>query len=175
MLNLDSTVMKQFIVTKIMTLSCLFSVSILYSQSQTNNQTNNNSMVKTSEKTDEALLSELNAQFIRNFLRQDTVSHNKIIHKDFICVEGSGEIVNREDYMRNWATDFESSGYITFSYKDEVIRIFGNMALVMSKTVYTKLIDGKTIEGNSIYTDTYIKENGKWTCVQAHITPVKRK
>ena len=62
--------------------------------------------------------------------------------------------------MKNWATDFENSGYKTFSYTDEFIRIFNNIALVRSKTVYTKEADGKIIEGNSIYTDTCVKENG---------------
>jgi hypothetical protein len=75
--------------------------------------------------------------------------------------------------MKGWATDFDNSGYKSFSYTDEFIRIFGDMALVRSKTIYTKEANGKIIQGNSIYTDTYLKENGKWLCVQAQITPVK--
>ena len=48
------------------------------------------------------------------------------------------------------------------------------MALVRSKTFYTKTVDGKQITGHSVYTDTYIKEDGKWLCVQAQITPEKK-
>ena len=127
------------------------------------------------EITDSQRLSELNAQFIRNFVNQDPQAHNQIIHKSFICIEGDGSIVDRDTYMKNWGTDYARSGYTSFSYGEEQIRIFGNMALVRSKTTYTKNIDGKNITGYSIYTDTYIKENGKWSCVQAHITPVKNK
>jgi len=35
---------------------------------------------------DVAQLSALNAQFIQNFLHNDTVAHNKIIYKDFVCI-----------------------------------------------------------------------------------------
>lgn len=118
-------------------------------------------------------LSKLNAQFIRNFINSDTVAHNRIIHQDFVCIQGNGVIVTRDKYMKGWATGYRDSGYKTFEKTDEYIRIFGNTALVRSKTPYTKLADGSIVKGASVYTDTYIKENGRWWCVQAHITPIK--
>ena len=123
--------------------------------------------------TDTAQLSALNAQFIKNFLTQDVKAHSEIIHKDFVCIESNGAIVSREVYLKNWATDHDNSGYTSFTYTDELIRIFGNMALVRAKTVYTTNVEGKKVEGYTIYTDTYIKENGKWQCVQVQITPIK--
>jgi ketosteroid isomerase-like protein len=105
----------------------------------------------------------------------DTVAHNEIIHKDFICINSDGSISNREDYMKGWATGYTHSGYTSFSITDDNIRLFGDMALARSRTVYTKIVDGETVQGSSVYTDTYIKENGRWWCVQAHITPVKNK
>ncbi|HMK24715.1 MAG TPA: nuclear transport factor 2 family protein [Chitinophagaceae bacterium] len=123
--------------------------------------------------TDASQLSALNAQFIKNFLTQDVKAHSEIIHKDFVCIESNGAIVSREVYLKNWATDHDNSGYTSFTYTDELIRIFGNMALVRAKTVYTTNVEGKKVEGYTIYTDTYIKENGKWQCVQVQITPVK--
>ena len=124
-------------------------------------------------KTDQARLSELNAEFITNFLTQDVTAHDKIIHKDFVCIESNGAIVSRDVYLKNWATDFGNSGYDSFAYKDELIRMFGNTALVIAKTVYTKNENGQVKEGYTIYTDTYVKENDKWQCVQVQITPVK--
>ena len=111
---------------------------------------------------DIAQLSAINAQFINNFLRQDVKAHDELIHKDFACIENNGAIVSREVYLENWATDFDKSGYTSFSYTDELIRIFGNMALVRAKTVYTRNNNGEKEEGYTIYTDTYVKENGKW-------------
>ena len=128
---------------------------------------------KTTQQSDSAKLSTLNALFIKNFLTQDVSAHDKIIHRDFVCIESSGQIVQRDKYMKEWATGYEKSGYTSFSYTDEFIRIFGNTALVRSKTVYTKIVDGKKVNGNTIYTDTYVKENGEWKCVQAQLTAIK--
>ena len=49
--------------------------------------------------TDVAQLSGLNAQFIQNFLHNDTMAHNKIIYKDFICIASNGAVINRDDYI----------------------------------------------------------------------------
>jgi Domain of unknown function (DUF4440)/NIPSNAP len=123
--------------------------------------------------TDSAILSGLNHQFIENFIRQDTIKHSTIIDPDFVCIESDGSIVPRAAYMRDWTGAYYNSGYTSFSITDEMIRIFESTALVRSKTVYTKDINGKTVQGNSIYTDTYYKRDGKWKCVQAQITPVR--
>jgi ketosteroid isomerase-like protein len=118
------------------------------------------------------MLSALNAQFIKNFINHDAKAHSEIIHKDFVCIESNGDIVGREEYLKNWPASYANSGYVSFGYKDEWIRVFGDIALVRSKTEYIKKVDGKEVKGNSVYTDTYFKENGKWLCVQAQITPV---
>jgi len=123
--------------------------------------------------SDSARLSALNKQFIQNFLHQDVAAHNEIIHPNFVCIESDGKVVHREEYLKNWASDYDHSGYQSFDYTDESIRIFHNMALVRAKTVYTKSVGGKMVKGYTVYTDTYVKEHGQWKCVQAQITPVK--
>ncbi len=129
----------------------------------------------TMQQLDQIILGKLNAEFIQNFIHEDVEAHEKIIHQDFICINGNGTISDRGEYMEGWASAYTESGYTSFSITDEKIRIFDDIALVRSKTVYTKQVNGKTVHGNSLYTDTYIKEDGKWQCVQAHITPVTAK
>jgi ketosteroid isomerase-like protein len=141
-------------------------------QNKTVSKTSNMEQVMTPI-SDKEQLSQLNAQFIQNFLKQDVEAHSRIIHPDFVCIESSGAIVSREDYLKAWATDFDNSGYETFTYQDESIRIFGDIAFVRAKTKYTKQNNAGTETGYTIYTDTYYKENGQWRCVQVQITPVK--
>ena len=124
---------------------------------------------------DRALLSKLNATFIHNFVTNDTISHSKIIHKDFIYISSSGRVVPRDEYMKNWAHGYDAKVYKYWDYRDEAIRIFGNTALVRSLDKYTVVENGKDVTGMTIYTDTYIKENGEWKCVQAQITNVDPK
>jgi Domain of unknown function (DUF4440) len=145
----------------------------LFSQQPFTTSVNNQNMVQIATKNDETILSRLNNQFIKNFINMDTATHNEIIHKDFVCINGDGTISGRIEYMEDWSQGYKKAGYTSFYIKDENIRLFGDMALVRSKTVYTKMVNGNVVNGNSIYTDTYVRENGRWWCVQAHITPVK--
>jgi hypothetical protein len=148
----------------------IFLIILILSQ-QLTSQTRKETMDK---KNDLEILSKLNSQFIENYISMDTIAHNEIIHNDFVCIESSGQIVNRDEYMKDWATSYEESGFTSFGYTDEHIRIFEDFALVRSKTLYTLIRNGETISGSSIYTDSYIKENGRWWCVQAQITSIKK-
>ena len=136
-------------------------------------QVSNAQKTEAASDADKEALSQLNARFISNFITEDARSHDLIIHRDFVCIESNGAIVDREKYLQGWATGYRDAGYDTFGFTDEFIRIFGNVALIRSKTNYTKKKDGAVIKGATIYTDTYVKENGQWLCVQAQITPIK--
>jgi len=122
---------------------------------------------------DVAQLSALNAQFIQNFLLNDTVAHNKIIYKDFVCIAGNGAVVNRDDYMKGWAHGYDPKVYKSFTMQNELIRIFGSTALVRAETPYTLIKDDKEVSGVTVYTDTYIRLDGRWWCIQAQLTPKK--
>ena len=115
-------------------------------------------------------LKQLNAKFINNFVTNDTASHSKIIHKDFVCITSEGRSVNRRDYLAGWVHGFD--GFKYWDYRDENIQVFANLALVHSKNKWVVERDGREITGMSMYTDVYIKENGDWKCVQAQITKV---
>ena len=146
----------------------LFIGTSLFAQLNSGKQSVNNN-----RKDDPVQLSALNHQFIQNFLHNDTVAHNKIIYKDFVCILGNGSVINRDDYMKGWAHGYELSGYTSFTMQNEQIRIFGNSALVRAETPYTIVKDGKETSFTTIYTDTYIKLDGRWWCVQVQLTPQK--
>lgn len=122
---------------------------------------------------DMAQLSRLNAQFIQNFLHNDTVAHNRIVYKDFVCIASNGKVVSRDAYMKEWAHGYDPSVYKSFVMQNELIRIIGNTALVRAETPYTYIDNGNEISGTTIYTDTYIKLDGRWWCVQAQLTSKK--
>jgi hypothetical protein len=124
------------------------------------------------EADDLAQLKKLNAKFIHNFVTNDAASHDKIIHEKFQYITAQGKWVNRQDYLENWKTDFDPEQIIYWDYRFEKITIIGTTALVRSVNKYTVLDRGKETTGMSQYTDTYVKENGEWKCIQAQITIV---
>jgi hypothetical protein len=121
--------------------------------------------------TDEKTLIKLNDDFIRNFVNNDTVAHNLIIHPSkFLLINADGALVDRKTYMMNWSRGYDKKVLPEFEYRDTEVRLFGTMAIVIAKTHFRVQRDGKWGTGETRYADTYIKENGRWWCVQAHLT-----
>jgi len=122
------------------------------------------------QESDMAILKKLNATFIHNFVTNDVASHNLIIHKDFIRISSDGAYTGRKKYLEDWANGFGDIKY--WDYRNEDIKIFGSTALVHSQNKCIVIKDGKEIISLWMYTDTYIKENGEWKCIQAQIGKV---
>ena len=116
----------------------------------------------------------LNARFIKNFVTNDTASHDRITHRDFVCITSAGAREPRAAYLARWATGFDPDVITYWDTRDEVISLFGSMALVRAVNKYVIVKDGAERTGMTMYTDTYLHEHGEWTCVQAQLTPVSR-
>jgi ketosteroid isomerase-like protein len=114
----------------------------------------------------------LNAKFIHNFVTNDVPSHDAILHEKFEFINSKGKWVNREDYLENWKTGFDPERIVYWDYRFERITIIGTTALVRSVNKCTILNKGKETTDMTQYTDTYVKENGAWRCIQAQITVV---
>lgn len=124
------------------------------------------------QQDDLAVLRQINARFIHNYVTNDVPSHDRILHDKFVCITSRGAWVNREDYLRAWATGFDPEIVTYWDYRDEKITVIGTTALVRSVNKFTLLRNGEETTGMSQYTDTYVKENGVWKCIQAQITNV---
>lgn len=122
---------------------------------------------------DIAELSKLNKQFFQNFLNNDTVAHNKIVYKDFTCIVSNGAVINRDDYMKGWSHGYDPVFFKSFIQQNESIRVFGRTALVRAETKCSYMEDDKEVFKTTVYTDTYLKLNGRWWCVQAQLTEKK--
>lgn len=120
----------------------------------------------------ESRLRALNERFIRNFVASDVDAHDAIIHRDFICLMPDGARLDRDAYLQHWAAAFDPDEFVYWDYRDESISIFGNVALVRSTNKYVRRANGTEQAGMTTYTDTYLKEHGEWTCIQAQLTPV---
>ena len=119
---------------------------------------------------DAARLIAINRQFIQNFINNDTVEHNKIIHSDFLFIGKDGSLHNRKEYMAGWAHGYDPKLIAEFVLEEVQVRILGEMALIVAKTRDKTMKDGQWTVGETRYTDTYIKEKWEWKCVQVQLT-----
>jgi len=70
-------------------------------------------------------------------------------------------------YLKYWATAFDPQIIVYWDVRDELITLIGDVALVRATNKHTKDVTGMTM-----YTDTYLFENGAWKCIQAQLTTV---
>ncbi len=117
-------------------------------------------------------LSALNALFIHNFVTNDVESHDAIIHQQFICLMPDGARLERDAYLKFWASAFDPDEFVYWDYRDQSISIFGNVALVRSTNKYIRRANGAERTGMTVYTDTYLEAEGEWQCIQAQLTPL---
>jgi Domain of unknown function (DUF4440) len=121
---------------------------------------------------DLAELRALNARFIHNYVTRDVVAHDALIHSRFVYLSSQGMRVDRATYLRNWATDFDAARLPYWDMRDECIDVFGDFALVRATNKYVQRLDGQDMTRMATYTDAYVREHGRWWCVQAQIGEV---
>jgi uncharacterized protein DUF4440 len=119
-----------------------------------------------------AELRALNARFIHNFITNDVAGHDAILHKDFICIDPNGRRVDRAEYLKRWANQFDAERIPYYDYRDELITVIDGTALLRSTNKSVRMIDGVETVGMTMYTDIYVRQDGAWKCLQAQITPV---
>jgi Domain of unknown function (DUF4440) len=114
----------------------------------------------------------LNARFIHNFVTNDVSSHDAILHPGFVNIWPTGQRWDRATYLKYWATAFDPRVIVYWDVRDELITIFGDVALVRATNKHRRRRHGNEVTGMTMYTDTYLLEDGTWRCIQAQLTPV---
>src|ERR1044072_3871475 len=102
----------------------------------------------------------LNARFIHNFVTKDVASHDATLHERFINIWPTGQRWDRATYLKYWATAFDPKLIPYWDVRDELISVFGNVALVRSTNKAIRRRDGRDVMGMTMYNDTYLHENG---------------
>jgi hypothetical protein len=119
-----------------------------------------------------AALRALNRRFIHNFVTNDVTAHDAILHGAFKCITTTGATVDRASYLRYWATGFDPAVIVYWDMRDEHITVIDDMALVRAVNRWTRRQGGDEVSGMTLYTDTYVRKDRRWLCVQAQLTAV---
>jgi hypothetical protein len=114
----------------------------------------------------------LNARFIHNFVTNDVPSHDAITHERFLCIGTDGSRQVRSAYLQAWAHGFDPNLIPYWDTRDERIDVFGDVALVRATNKWVRAEAKQAITGMTTYTDTYLREGGRWLCIQAQLTAV---
>ncbi len=114
--------------------------------------------------TDLDALHGLNHDYIASVQNGDVGRFDEILAADFYCSNPDGSLINREGFLAQTARPVTISN---LRAHDVLIRLFGDAAIIHARTTYT-LQDGT--DGAGRYTDVWVRQNGSWRCVSAHVT-----
>ena len=91
---------------------------------------------------------------------------------EFQQLRGSGQIVGREEFIRDVLDPAFSMDQYTV--EDWDARLFGETALVYGRIRMSGLDGGQRWSVHFRYIDTYVRRNGRWQVVSVQITPMPK-
>ena len=115
---------------------------------------------------DSLALVALNAGYVNAFIRSDAAWYDAHLAPDYRCLAGDGSIVSRSDFIDAAKRPMT---YRSFSLDSVQVKLVGDVALISAITPYVRA-DGT--RGASRYVDTWVRRDGVWKTLQAHITPI---
>jgi len=104
--------------------------------------------------------------WMKAVMAHDALALEQILADDFTLtsVHSSGELVNKAEYLASFGKVKNS----LFSFRDVVIRIYGEMAVVNSRFHQQYVGDSKESAGEFLMTDVWVKREGRWQAVSRH-------
>src|SRR3954454_15536551 len=109
-------------------------------------------------------LTALNRDYVASVQNCDVRRFDEILAPDFYCSNPDKSLVDRAAFLKQTAVPVTIKN---LKPEDVKIRILGDFAIIHARTSYTTP-DGQQTSGR--YTDCWVKQNGKWLAVSAHVS-----
>jgi len=119
---------------------------------------------QTKPQSDHDILTALNADYINSVQHSDLKRFDEILAPEFYCSNPDGSLLGRAAFLTQTA---KPVAIRNLRAEDVLIRIMGDTAIIHARTAYTKP-DGA--EGGGRYTDVWMRQDGRWLAVPAHVT-----
>ena len=114
--------------------------------------------------SDHAMLAALNTDYIKSVQNSDVKPFDEILGPDFYCSNPDGSLVDRASFLKQTAQPIAIKNLVA---EDVLIRVMNDTAIIHARTRYTRP-DGT--QGGGRYTDVWMRQNGSWLAVSAHVT-----
>jgi len=109
-------------------------------------------------------LLDLNRDYIRSVQTSDVGRFSEILADDFLCSNPDGSLIDRAAFLSQTARSVSVSN---LEAHDVNVRIMGDFAIIHARTTYTRPDGGV---GAGRYTDVWVRREGGWLAVSAHVT-----
>lgn len=119
---------------------------------------------------DEAALKAVEAQWEAAALKGDVATLETIFADKFISTSPEGQVRNRAEML----AELKSGDLKILEAKVDEMKIFvhGDTGVVSGRWSGKFIEKGKTLESVERFTDTFVRQHGKWHCVSSHSSPI---
>jgi ketosteroid isomerase-like protein len=111
---------------------------------------------------DREQIRQLERDWTQSFVTMDVAANERIVADDFLGTEPDGNRIKKADLIAEVKTG-EALASKCLNEDDVTIRFYGQTAIVNGSESWKRKRDGKT--GRFIWTDMFVKRNGKWQVV----------
>jgi len=112
----------------------------------------------------ERYIKESEAQWAAADSKGDIAAVERILADDFVGVAPDGTFYDKAEEIKNTRED---NGNTLFNHANEIkVRFFGETAVAQGSETWERRV-GEPKKGTYVWTDTWVKRNGKWQIVAA--------
>ena len=114
----------------------------------------------------EQTLTKMEQDWVDAILKRDTATVDRILADDFVSTLPNGRTETKAQDIENLKSGAFTSESMTIN--DVKVRVFGDAAVVTLGQSEKSQQRGKDMSGRTLWTDIFVKRNGKWQIVAEH-------
>jgi ketosteroid isomerase-like protein len=100
----------------------------------------------------------------------DAAAFEKLVADDWIAISPDGKSETKAER----AAEIKTAHIVSASLGDMKVRVFGDTAVVTGTDDEIAMEDGKKSSDHYVWTDVFVKRNGKWLAVASQTAVIKR-
>jgi ketosteroid isomerase-like protein len=103
-------------------------------------------------------------------VKKDAAALNRILAEDWIGIDFQGIVLTKAEVLSQVNLHSDATATESTELGEMKIRIFGNTALVSGTEIEKSEYKGKDSSGKYIWTDVFVRRNGRWQAVSSQST-----
>lgn len=118
----------------------------------------------------EAEVRKLERAWLDAYEQHDAKAMNAIVADDFMITFPDGSKQTKPQIMDSIKGPKNTANPLKFHTEEVTARVYGDTVILTGRVITEYQRDGKPAKNADLYTDTYVRRNGKWQVVASHLS-----
>jgi uncharacterized protein (TIGR02246 family) len=115
----------------------------------------------------------LEREWLDAYEQHNAAAMDRIVADNFVITQVNGTMQSKAEILADLKASRESTlASSTFSTEDVQARVYGDTVILIGRVIQRNDRDGQTRIMQSRYTDTYVKQQGRWQVVASQLTRI---